>query len=376
MDPPRSLPAGSKRAIDRGAPQRQKPAAAVTASAQPSVAVPLPKPKAKVVLPVPVAGPPRTLEERVKHFSDRLNEYGMNDYADPEEHGDVDDETLMAMSRKFEKDPENFRFLSEKTIKTLAARDEAFEKLREQELIQKGILPESGKRDPIEFEDLIKKQMEMHKMDTSHLPEAMPGQTHGTPPPPPPVGKAKPGTKKYGYETDKSNLMIARDPENDYEPDRLIGSRPRPLGKHNPYELPPFPTSLLSRPELAEDERTAKVLSVLQKYQIRASRAFYYEADIEKFRQDIRKDISDEYKVVRTNQCIMCIYLVFTPLCIHCKFVRRRDKEKSLDCEPDSRLYAWEGYAFTEIMSEEETKRLRLENADVPVTNPDGSGFE
>lgn len=363
MDPP---PVTGKR-IDRGAPQ----AAAAAPRSRSVVPVPIPKPKAKTS--VEPRGP-RTLDERVAHFAQRLNEYGINDYAEPEDHEDVDDETLMAMSRNFEKDPENYGFLTDKTRKALADRDEALDKIREEHLIQKGILPEGGKRDPIEFEELVKKQMAMHKIEDVQVPDAVPGGSKED-------ASAKPksrGSRRYGFETEKSNLMIARDPEQDYEPDRLIGSIPRPLSRHDPYALPSLPSSLLSNPELEHDERTHRVLSVLQKYQIRASRKLYYEADIETFRKEIGKEVSDEYKVVRTNQCIMCIYLIFTPLCIHCKFARRRDAEKtsSGDCPAPMRMYAWEGYALTEIMTDEETKRLRIERAEVPGVVPEANGFE
>lgn len=367
MDPPSQQPVTGKRSIDRGAPQ----------AARSRSVVPVPVPKAKARMTEPRL--PRTLDQRVEQFAQRINEHGVNDYADPEDNEEVDDETLMAMSRNFEKDPENYGFLTEKTRKALADRDEAFDRIREEQLIQKGVLPESGRRDPIEFEELVKRQMALHKINDVQVPDAMPGSSDDRDAATPkPKAKHKPGAKRYGYETERSNLMIARDPD-DFEPDRLVGARPRPLSRHDPYALPSLPSSLLSNPDLEYDERAQRVLSVLQKYQIRASRKLYYEADVEAFRREICKEVSDEYKVVRTNQCIMCIYLIFTPLCIYCKFSRRRDAERcktTEDCPSDMRLYAWEGYAFTELMSEEETKRLNVARADVPIHAPEAAGFE
>ena len=51
----------------------------------------------------------------------------------------------------------------------------------------------------------------------------------------------------------------------------------------------------------------------------------------------------------------MCVYLIFTPLCIHCKFKRSDSGGERTPAE--HRLYVWEGYAFTEVMSVEEEKR-------------------
>lgn len=332
--------------------KRSEPTTAV-----PKLAVPKPKAKATNVTP-------KSVDERIQAFKDRLNEAGMNDYADDESDAQLDDETLLAMVNRSEGDPEKFRFLTKETIRRIEQREEAFEKLREEELVRKGILPETGRREPVEFEDAIRAQATMHKIPIQVIPKpaAVANDDDGF------VREPiinKPKSRRHDYDTDKSNLMIARDPNQDIEPDRLLGAKPRPLGPRDPYELPALPTSLLRRPELADDDRTARVLAVLQKYQIRAARKTYYESDIETFRREIEREVSDEYKVVCTNQCIVCIYLIFTPLCIYCKFSRKMQPSGAdRDIPREHRLYYWEGHAFTELMSDEEEPTVKHSRTD------------
>jgi len=326
-------------------PGRLPPAAASPKVVSFAAPKPRARPKATApVRPVPKAPP---IDDRLRAFKERLNEHGMNDYADKDDDRDIDDDTLIAMSLKAQNDPDGFEIFTPETRAKMEERDRAFDSLREAEMIRRGDLPPDGRRRPVDFEEAVLEQAKHHKIGIEVV--AQPNEQKPS---------AKQQARRQGYETAHSNRMIARDPEEDLVPDRLVGRHPRPVGPEmNPYELPHRPEVLLENPDLLSRPAAQKVLLFLQKYQIKAARQRYTEADItDTFCRDITNEVSDLHRIVKTGNCIMCVYLVFTPLCIHCKFKRVVDKSTA---KLAYSVYVWEGYAFTELMSEEEEKKLK-----------------
>ena len=341
------------------APQPPKPKArqlgAFGGAAAPQPAPPAaPKAKAKPKLS------PEQIEQGIAALKERVREWGANDYVDEDNDFDgIDDEVLMELSARQEADPENFTLLDQETLEKIEARDARLDALREQELVKRGI-PE-GRREPVSFEEAISAQLRHHSESIGMKPPppvvAASAKHAATPGSGPAKRAAPPLSVPLGYSKPRENLMIYRDPEEDARPDRLAGRKPMPLSKIDRDALPLAPDHLLPDKAILGHSAVQQVLSILQKYQIRAGRDLFFEADIEEvFCRKMAHHVSDLYERRKTSTCIMCVFFITTPIFVHCKFKRRPDAERKRRSF-EHPIYSWEGYAFTVTQSDEDEEQ-------------------
>lgn len=319
----------------------QKPAPKRPVAAFGGISKPTAKPKPKPTK--------EEIDAGIRRFIEKANETCENDYA-AEEDDDIDyrdeipDEALMELAQREEEDPENFSILRPEARRRMEEREETIRKLTEKHSgdKRKGEQHTAG----VSFEDAIEAQLKTHKLTVNIEP--------------PKPGSAKKeeskltipaaAISKNGFEMPKDNLMIYRDPETSTIPDRLVGRKPLPLSLIDKDMLPATPESLLPDIAILNHPSIQQVVSLVQKFQIKASKQLYYEADVmEVFYKPIRSKVSDTYELRRSSRGLMLVFLVATPVCIHCKFVRRPEKEVD-----KNQVYSWGGYAFTLLQEEEE----------------------
>jgi hypothetical protein len=294
------------------------------------------------------------VEEGIRRFIERANEMGTNDYVEDGDLDSIPDEALLELARRQEEDPESFSILRPETRRRMEEREEEIDKLEEKHASGKRKTAGEGKN--VSFEDAIEAQAKTHGIKIRQKAQEKTPPAAATPTTRPPAKSSM-----SAFEMPKDNLMIYRDPEASSAPDRLAGRTPLPLSMIDKDMLPPTPEALLPDKKILDHPSIQQAISAVQKFQIKAAKQLYYETDVmEVFYKPMKARVSDTHTLRRSPKGLMCVFLVTTPVCMHCKFVRRPELEK--DKNP---IYSWAGYAFT--LLKEEDEEGGIEDVKVPA---------
>ena len=284
------------------------------------------------------------VEEGIRRFIERANEMGTNDYVEDEDLDTIPDESLVELVKRGEQDPDTFSILRPETRRRMEEREKEIDRLEERHSHAKKKAGAEGKN--VSFEDTIEAQAKTHGITIRQAPQArIPAAAAAT------TAADSAVHSRSCFEMPKDNLWVYRDPEDNFAPDRLAGRVPMPLSLIDKDTLPTTPEALLPNKGILDHPAVQQVVSAVQKFQIKAAKQLYHETDVmDVFYRPMKAKVSDTYALRRSERALMCVFLVVTPVCMHCKFVRRPELEKDKKIP----IYSWAGYAFTLLKDEED----------------------